>query len=248
MAQEAGEVRLACTRDGDAFEPVPDGSQSPRAVDGGGGPAAWPGGEETEWSRWATAEWDGELLLAPVLPTRPLIVTPEESLGLLAGARARIYIRVPLTVEVSTAGPRATVLTRIPTKHFSDTWWGSVEEGELAFWLETRARRSLRDDLFQPHLAICPLELVNRSREDLPVTTIALRVEYLSLFAHRDRIWSDATRVVYAGDAEGSRLEMEGRPPEEVPEAERIAPPRSRMARGFRARTFARLRSLQDLF
>lgn len=224
LEERAGEIRLAHWRG----ETPPD--------------------EELEWTRWATGPWGGRIALVPAFPDRPLVVEPESSFWLLHGADARIYVRVALQVEVKAVGPErdeATLLTRIPTLVNSDTWWGSPEEGELCYWLQTHARRAVGDDLFEDHLAICPLQLHNRSEDELHVEKIALRVDYLSLFADGDHIWSDETWVRYHGEDEGSRLEMSGKPPDEVGEARRLAHARLAMGRGFRARTFARLRSIQ---
>ena len=223
IAQESGEIRLALVRDTTAAD-----------------------GEAPGWIRWAPADWTGQVALIPVFPDRPVVVVPEDSFWLLAGAEARIYVRVPLWVRVEALGRTPTALLSVPTVESSDTWWGTVEEGELCYWLGTRARRRVTEDLLADHLAVCPLQLVNRSPDDLHVDKIAFRVAYLSLFAHEGRgIWADVTRVRYLGEAEGSRLEMSGEPPAEAPGAKLLAPPRERMARGFRARTFARLRSIQ---
>jgi hypothetical protein len=202
-------------------------------------------GTEPAWTRWAAARWDGRVQLTPVFPDRPLVVEPEMGFWLLRGAEARIYVRVPLWVHLEALGENRTSLLRIPTVPASDTWWGSLAEGELCYWLPTTARRGVEDSLFQPHLAMCPVQLVNGSADSLPVEKIALRVAYLSLFAHGHRIWADETRVRYQGDAEGSHLGVAGTAPAEAPGATRLAEPRLRMTRGFRALTFARIRSLQ---
>ena len=223
------EIRLAHSREGAA----PDARPSRRGL---------------EWSRWATRDGAAPLTLTPTFADRPLVVAPEEPFHLLAGASARIYVRVPLWVKVESgppAGPEGTTtLATLPCIPFSDTWWGDTEEGELAHWLTTHARRSLSEALFEPHLAICPLQLMNRSEEDLHVDKVALRVGYLSLYVDEGRIWSDETRVHYQDHDEGSRLEMDGRPPQEAEGARLLAPARHGMGRGFRARTFARLRSI----
>ena len=232
LARAGGEVHLAHER---ADEESPPGTEPGRPSEG-----------EPDWSRWATvAKWEGELALRPTFPDRPLVVAPEDPFHLLAGAEARIYVRVPLqvTVQAVSEGRRADLAT-LPTIPASDTWWGTVDDGELCYWLTTLARRSVSADLFEPHLAMCPLHLVNRSADDLTVEKIAVRVAYLTLFASGRQIWADETRVRYQGDAEGSRLEMAGRPPAEAAGARLLAEAREPMGRGFRARTFARLRQL----
>lgn len=202
--------------------------------------------EELEWTRWALDGWTGEIGLVPAFHDRPLVVEPEDTFWLTRGAEARIYVRVPLWVRVEALGERSLHLTTLPSVESSDTWWGTLGDGELSYWLRTHARRAVTPELFEPHLAICPLQLVNDADEDLHVEKIALRVAYLSLYMNDGReLWSDATRVLYTGHDEGSRLEMAGHPPREAPDARLAVPPAERMGRGFRARTFARFRTIQ---
>jgi hypothetical protein len=198
-------------------------------------------------TRWAIDGVEG-IEVEPKMPDRPLIVEPDDSFWLMAGAEARIYVRVPLWVQVEAVGQRRNLLLEEPTLIASDTWWGTPEEGDLCYWLPTRARRVWSPDLVAPHLVSCPIRLVNRSQEALHVQKIALRVAYLSIYRDGEALWADETRVLYTGDAEGSQLETAGRPPSEAPEAARVTEPAERMARGFRARTFRRLRTLTSLF
>ncbi len=198
------------------------------------------------WSRWAPKEDLDELLLQPILPNRPLVLAPEVPFTLLPGARARVYVRVPLTVRVQ-LHPRdgGTVLQEISTLNLSDTWWGDFVEGELSYWLHTTARRVLRPELLVPHLAICPLELVNESTKDLRVEKLTLRTAHLTLFCGGDDTggyWTDLTRVRYQGDAVESQIEVSGRAPDVAGEARIVLPPAEPQVKSFSARTFARLR------
>ncbi|MBW3535038.1 MAG: DUF432 domain-containing protein [Gemmatimonadetes bacterium] len=198
-----------------------------------------------EWARFAPASWNRSLTLRPAFPDRTVIVAPDDPFRLLEGAEARVYVRLPLVAVVEVEGRAApATLARIPTYRYSDTWWGVHTEGELCYWLPTHARREMRPELFEDHLAVCPLQLMNRSESDLDVEKIAFRATFLSLYRKGRRLWSDETRVRYRGEAEGSSLDMAGGPPGEEPDAELVLPPRERMARGFRSRTFARIRSL----
>lgn len=203
-------------------------------------------GPSERWTRWATADWDGRVSFTPVFPDRPVVVEPDGAFWLVRGASARIYVRVPLWVHVEALGQDRTSLIRIPTVVGSDTWWGSLEEGELCYWFATSARRSVEDSLFQHHLAMCPVKLENASADSLPVERIALRVAYLSLYSQGGRLWADETSVRYQGEAEGAHLETAGTAPPEAPGALLLAPARLRMTRGLRALTFARLRSVKD--
>lgn len=217
FTRRAGEIRLGTRRDGDG---------------------------DIRWSRWAPAgDWDGRLVLRPVFPDRPVVVKPEDEFWLMEDADARIFVRVPLVVQVSAPGPALRILVEIPTVVLSDTWWGSPEEGELCYYVDTRARRSMEEGDFLEHSCACPVQLVNRSPDDLLVNRIALRPVYLAIYRDGNRIWSDVTTVRYRGEEEGSTLEVSGRPPDEAREPELLTPAIQTMSRGFSARTFARLRS-----
>lgn len=198
-------------------------------------------GGADRWIRWVPAPgWSGELALTPGLPGRPIVVRPEHEFRLVQDAEARIYVRLPVELQIEALGDRRHTLLQVPTQLLSDTWWGSPESGELHYFLDTQARRTMADDEFMEHLAICPVQLRNGSPEDLTVSRISLQTDYLSLYRDGTHIWSDETTVRYRGAQEDSNLRVSGAPPEEAPEAELIRPARERMDRGFRATTFAR--------
>jgi hypothetical protein len=208
----------------------------------------------TEWARWATPGGESQIVLRPALPERTLVIQPELPFRLLPRAEARVFVRVPLSVRVelpppageggSGAGP---LLTQFATFVLSDTWWGDVMDGELAYWVPTTARRVLRPELHQPHLAVCPLNLINRSGTELGVEKLALRVAHLSLFDWEGAgLWGDETRVTYQGSSEGSQVEMSGQAPPESLGGRLVVPPREPLQRGIRARTFDRLRSFSS--
>lgn len=204
--------------------------------------------EEEDWTRWPVPEGTTAVRTAPVFPPRTVVAEPERSFRLLPRSRARVFVRVPLWARIHAGSRDAPVLTEVPTVVLSDTWWGSFTEGELCYWLSTTARRQVSPDVFSPHLAVCPLLLSNGSDEELPVEKIAVRVAHLSLFSDEGRFWADETRVRYRGGDEGSEIRVTGERPDEAGEAARVAPPRETPpSRGFRGRTFARLKSLPGM-
>lgn len=210
-------------------------------------PPEWNVPPEEEWSRWALREGeeDSTLRLVPALPDRMLVVKAEQPFTLMSRAEARIYMRVGAWIRLEIVSPagKAKKLTEIPIDRLSDTWWGDFLGGETAYWLATKARRELTDDLFEPWLIMCALQLSNRSVDDLPVEKLGLRVEHLSVFEKDNRLWAEETVVAYRGEAEGSDIRMDDRPPAEAADAREITPARTQ-SRGFRVRTFARLKAL----
>ncbi|UCC26396.1 MAG: hypothetical protein JSU98_04685 [Gemmatimonadales bacterium] len=201
-------------------------------------------GQEPRRGRWVPGPgWDGRIALTPAHPDRPVIVKPEDEFWLLKGAEARIYVRIPLVVRVEALGAARSTVVSLSTKVLSDTWWGSREDGELCYFLDTKARRSMEEQGFLEHLCVCPLQLKNLSPDDLLVTRIALRPKHLSVFRDGNRLWSELTSVRYRGEEVGSELDVASEPPEEATAPERLSAAEIPMARGFTARTFARLRS-----
>lgn len=212
-------------------------------------PPREPPSDEEGWVRWPVPEGTAGLRLSPVFPPRPLVVKPELSFRLLPRSGARIYVRVPLWARVEATGSREDVtLTEVPSVVLSDTWWGEFTEGELCYWLPTSARRDVGRDVFAPHQAVCPLDLSNRSENELEVEKIALRVAHLSIFRGEQGFWSDVTRVRYRGESEGSDIDVSGKSPGEAAEGtRRVVAPRTPLSRSFRGRTFSRLRTLSGL-
>ncbi|MDX1566566.1 MAG: hypothetical protein R3223_02125 [Longimicrobiales bacterium] len=215
-------------------------------VEEGGTSAVPVGGDpvEPEWSRWAVPQDTGGVRLEPVFPDRPLVVEPEQTFHLVRGARVRVYVRVPLWVSVGLPAPSEVSLVDIPTHILSDTWFGDFAEGELAYALPTSARREITPEIFATHRVICPLVLGNDAVDQLEVKKLCLRVAHLSVFARGGELWSDETRVRYQGEDQESQIRISGKMPSEAPDAVRVKPPRVPLARGFRARTFARLADL----
>jgi hypothetical protein len=236
---QSGEVWIA---HGDAPQPKTRRSEAPLAPE----PP-----QDVEWSRWATPGGEREVELRPALPDRAVVLKPERSFRLLPRAEARVYVRVPLwlRIELPTAeGSDALLLESIPSLAMSDTWWGSFTEGELTYWLPTTARREMRPELHVPHVAVCALQMLNRSGSELEVENLAFRVAHLSLFVDGNgHFWGDETRVTYQGEAEGSQINMSGKPPPDAGDARLVASPRSPVQKGFRARTFQRLMTLPGL-
>lgn len=201
--------------------------------------------EGSEWSRWATPSGEATVSLRPVFPDRALVLEPERPFRLLPRAEARVYVRVPLwvRVELQVKGmPNHTaLLDEIPLSPLSDTWWGGLSHGELAYWLPTTARREMRAELWSPHLAACPLLVKNQASDDLRVEKLAFPVAHLSLFVAEGRFWADESAVTYLGEGEGAQVVMAGVSPAEAPKGRLVMGPRTAAHRGMRARTFGRL-------
>lgn len=194
------------------------------------------------WTRWVAAGNSIRTRVSPTLADRPVVVAPEVPFRLAPGITARIYVRIPLWARIALVGSSEIALLEEPTIVMSDTWWGDLSTGELAYWLPTKARREVDETLAEPHLVVCPVVLRNESDDILPVEKLAIRVMHMSIYRSGSMLWANETRVRYEDEAEGSRIDMAERPPKEAADAELLAPPREEMPRGLRAKTFAKFK------
>ncbi|MCG8607283.1 hypothetical protein MJD09_20155 [bacterium] len=198
-----------------------------------------------EWSRWVLKD-ESNIRFTPVFPDRTVVVKPEYPFWLLQGAQARIYVRVPLWLRIESVGGLPQAITEVPCVILSKTWFGTPTDGELCYWISTSARREMRPDPDRPFLAMTPLQIRNRSEDDLRVEKWALRVDRLSIFKHDQQLWSDEMRIEYLGKQEVSQIKMSGKPPPQAASAKLLSQPRNVSNRGFAAKTFSTLRDLSD--
>ncbi|HSR50246.1 MAG TPA: hypothetical protein VLV83_05420 [Acidobacteriota bacterium] len=205
-----------------------------------------PAKDDSRWVRYAFKDQDDKIRFMPVFPDRPVVMAPESAFFLTPKAEARVYVNIPLWVRVELGGGRTTQIRDIPTMVLTNTWQGTFFEGDLAYWLTTRARREVEPPQPLPHTAICPIHIYNRSEEQLTVEKICLRVGWLSIFESQGVFFGDACHVEYRGPADTSQVEAKGRSPREAKKAKLIMRPRSPARKGL-ASTFTQLRSLPGL-
>lgn len=193
---------------------------------------------DSVWTRWALTEARTQVNLQPVLPDRSVVLKPEFPFRIIKKTAALIYVRLPVWVRISINAPQPLTLIDIPTIILSNTWFGTMTEGELCYWLITGARRQIDQPLLRPHQAICPVHIVNEADEELVVEKICLRVNKLSLFEFDGQLWSDTTKVTFRGPQNISDVEVSGQPPLPAKTAKLITAPHDPQKRHFSARTF----------
>lgn len=239
-----GPLRLFCLRTRNelrvAFEYAPGDREHEEA--------STPPVDELPWSRWAIERQSWKIRFSPVLPNLPVVMRPERPFHVTRGSQARIYIRIPIWLRLELVTEAAVTLTEIPTVVLSKTWFGTFTEGDLCYWLAIKARRELSGDLFRPHLAMCPLLVINASpTETLNVEKLSMHVEQLSIYRQDGRWWADESRVVYAGEEKFSRIDVGREPPREAPGARLVTPPRLPGRKTFVGKTFQALKTLPGL-
>ncbi|SMO84508.1 hypothetical protein [Gracilimonas mengyeensis] len=196
--------------------------------------------DKTEWERWAPKSDENEIQLRPIFPNLPVIVSSEYPLKLVPGAKIQVYCRVPLWMEISLAKSKY-VLQEIPITKLSRTWFGTTLEGELCYWLTSKARRSLEEVESKPYLVNCPIQITNKSHAELNFERFCYRVERLGIYRLKDEYWADETNIVYQGEEQHSDVTMSGKLPAKLGKGELISKPRNPVSKSLATRTFKML-------
>lgn len=199
---------------------------------------------ENLWHRWSLKKLPKEILLRPALPPLSVVVTPEQTYQVVAGISTVIYIGVPLWVQLL-AGD--VILFDGPVLQLSKTWFGNFLDGEMCYWVSTEANINPEPLMPDPLLCICPVDIYNKSDEQLQVEKICLRTKNLSIYHARDSLWTNHTRVRHTGQGNASDIDVITAPPKEAKQAKIISEARAGKQKSFTAKTFATLKEIPGL-
>ncbi|HBQ61674.1 MAG TPA: hypothetical protein DD671_19210 [Balneolaceae bacterium] len=196
--------------------------------------------EQTEWERWAPKGDETEVRVRPVFPDLPVVVSSEYPLKLVPEANIQVYCRVSAWMEISLVKSNY-VLHEIPVTKLSRTWFGNTMEGELCYWLTSKARRSLEQVKGKPYLINCPIQITNKSHTDLNFERFCFRVERLGIYSVSENFWADETKILYHGEEQHSEVTMTGKLPKSLGKGELISKARNPVSRSLATRTFKML-------
>jgi hypothetical protein len=197
------------------------------------------------WSRWAGDPASGAVRLRPVTPDRSIVVRPEQAFRILQGGSARVYVSLPVWVRVELVGEAGPLtMIELATVRLSNTWFGSLFEGELCYWLATSARRTFEERAPRPHIAASPMTIHNVGGEELPLDCVCLHTAHLAIYEGRRGLWTSEVRVGSSSPTDPQRIEISTGPPPEAKEAELRSEPREQQRSGVLARAVGLLQSL----
>lgn len=203
--------------------------------------------EDLDWNRFAVEKEKIEIHVLPIFPDRSVVVKPKLFFRLAKGSNAKIFIRVPIWIRIELVSKKPETIVELPTVTLSNTWFGSFLEGELCYWISSGARRTIETDPTRPYLAICPVQIIDATDEELIIEKLCLRVQNLSLFSDGQQLWTDQTKVFYKGKVTISQIEVARVAPKESPKAKLVSKPRKDLKKGITAMTFSTIKELPGL-
>ncbi len=192
---------------------------------------------ERDWTRWILDDAVEQVRLRPRLPDRPIIVRPETPMCLMPKQSAQFYVGVPIWLSL-TFGVKNEQAIDVPTTTLSNSWFGSLTEGELCYAVKTKARLRREDTRLVANHVIIPLEIRNASKEKLKFERLCLRPQYLDIYQGDTRLWTGRGRVSYRGEDNWSRIVYAGTAPDMDGAREKLSAAREPMRRGALLKTF----------
>lgn len=172
--------------------------------------------EEAE--RFAIAGGSEEIELVPALADRPVVARPEVEFSVMPHQDCTLYVSTPLWIRLRTPGPDGVVLTEFPIQRPRDTWFGpNPMIGELCYASRTYCRIRREEIELHADRAITAVAIRNRADEPLLLQRLKLPVEYLSLYASDDGLWTQDIAFDREQDEPMSALSLRDKPrrPEE---------------------------------
>lgn len=126
-----------------------------------------------KWQRWSLKKAAVSIKILPTFPDLPVIIKPETSFWMTPGVKTRVYPRIPLWIKVLLDGE---ALLETPILQISKTWFGDFLDGEICYWIKSYVRKEILPEQHRPFLAVSPIQIINRSDEELLVDKICHRV------------------------------------------------------------------------
>ncbi len=202
---------------------------------------AGPPGDKVDVNRFAVRDSSRALRLVPALPDRPLIVNTAKPFFVPSMEAATLYVSVPLWFRVLLAGSEVK-LVDTATVRPSDTWFGpDTLSGELCYASRTSARLQIKGMPLRPHRAVATVQIKNDAASTLPLEKLKVPVQNLSLFASEEgHLWTETLTLERKEDSENASIRLHSKPAHGVA-AMSVAPPRSKVSKGFVLDVFGRL-------
>lgn len=191
--------------------------------------------ENVSWQRWVFSKSYKDITFKQSMPERPLVVKTLTPTHIPAGMEATFYVNIPLcaAIETQNSSGTTTKLTSISSVTLSDTWFGNYFEGNLCYALKTKAVRRVEDAKPQPHRALCPIFIANKTHETLPLQKICVHAKYLNIYANDDRFWTNRISVSFLGKGVPSKVRYESTPPSEAKDSFLISSAPERFEHSF---------------
>lgn len=149
------------------------------------------------------------LIIAPALPAKPLVFKGT-GLNVLPEQKLTFFLKIPLAFQIYFSKIRPeNLLKEISYKRLSDTWFGEPDSGEPAYSLGSEFFLDIDEIVITDFEAICPVEVLNSSAENLNVQRLIIRDENVTLYKNEDKIVTSVVHVEFKGNDVASEVDYQ---------------------------------------
>jgi hypothetical protein len=196
--------------------------------------------DKLDWTAALFADAPREFLLKPTVPDRPVVVKPTYPVRIPEGESGTFFVLLPVFIRILVAvGKKELEIGVVPSRKLSDTWFGPTTAGEFCYTVPFPAERDLSGMKPLPHHVVCPVEIQNRSHEDLKFEKLCFRPQYVGIHCGDRHMWGNSTRILHEGNFKGATIRYQGTPPAFEPDLLAVADPVRREERGLSRLTFS---------
>ena len=197
------------------------------------------------WNRWVAGKEAVQVRLVPCMPDRAVVIRPRYPLNVPRGKEVLFFVSLPVWTRVLVG--ESEMLCELPTVVLNNTWFGDPITGELCYSLKTKVLRQIDMVEQSAHLAVCPVLIRNRAFVDLDFQRICIRVEYLSVYRGRTRLWTNLVEVQFHGEDLNSTIITGRGAPEFERTAEKLCDARLPTERSLLKKSFSFLKALTGI-
>ncbi len=140
---------------------------------------------DASWRRLITRSLSSQVVAAPLLPDRPVVVVPSEALSIAAQAEVRLYFALPLWLQLRGGDRLSETLCEFGVTQLSNTWLGDTFSGRLCYGLRASIRYEPEDVAVPPGYSLCALQIENRSETVATLDKLAVPCDIMALYRRK---------------------------------------------------------------
>ena len=206
--------------------------------------------EGAVWRRLITRSLSSDVVVAPMLPDRPVVVMPQEPLSIGAGVEVRLYFALPLWVQLRGGERLAETLGEFGVAPLSNTWLGDTFTGRMSYMLRAPIGYEAQDVTVRPGEALCCLHITNSAETTATLDKLAIPCDIMALYRRRD---ADAQAALISNEILlnfGRSQELQVRLHPETPKLRedliRLTEPRQREQDSFWHKSISLLKKISE--
>lgn len=165
-----------------------------------------------------------EMFILPALPGRTLVLKPKTNLSILPSTTFKFYVYLPVTFQLYAGVVKAeNKVFEHSVESLSSTWFGEPDEGELCYALYTSFDTQINEDKKGNDFVICPIDIINNSKEILEVKRLAVRGVHLNIYTNDELMISNKVKIKYNGFESLSDIQFSKTATGSIPNLKQIA-------------------------